>query len=106
MRRLLVKLVVVVMLAIGTTGCSAQTVQLWWNLNGGASRPLSSAQAQAIADQINQQCHPSYWPCLGYSSDYDCAGGSGNGPSYTGVVFVIGSDDYGLDADHDGVGCE
>ncbi len=106
MRQVLVKLLVVLVLAIGTTGCSAQTVMIWWNANGGASRPLTQAQAQAFADAINQQCHPSYWTCLPYSSDYDCAGGSGNGPSYTGVVFVIGPDDYGLDADHDGVGCE
>jgi hypothetical protein len=40
-------------------------------------------------------------------SDVDCAGGSGNGPSYVqGPVRVIGADVYGLDADHDGIGCE
>ena len=39
--------------------------------------------------------------------DYDCAGGSGNGPNYVyGTVRVIGSDIYGLDADGDGYGCE
>jgi hypothetical protein len=41
------------------------------------------------------------------SSDVDCAGGSGNGPAYVqGPVTVTGADVYGLDADHDGVGCE
>jgi hypothetical protein len=41
------------------------------------------------------------------ASDVDCAGGSGNGPAYVqGPVEVIGADIYGLDADHDGVGCE
>jgi hypothetical protein len=41
------------------------------------------------------------------ASDVDCAGGSGNGPAYVvGPVKVIGSDIYGLDADHDGFGCE
>jgi hypothetical protein len=40
------------------------------------------------------------------ASDYDCAGGSGNGPEYTGTVTVVGEDHYGLDADSDGVGCE
>jgi hypothetical protein len=40
------------------------------------------------------------------ASDYDCAGGSGDGPKYTGRVDVVGSDPYGLDADGDGVGCE
>jgi hypothetical protein len=36
----------------------------------------------------------------------DCAGGSGNGPAYTGRVRVIGRDIYGLDRDHDGIACE
>lgn len=40
------------------------------------------------------------------ASDYDCAGGSGNGPLYTGPVRVIGNDHYGLDSDGDGLGCE
>lgn len=53
-------------------------------------------------------CHPSYeGACLDPSSpDYDCAGGSGDGPDYTGPVRVVGPDDYGLDADGDGYGCE
>jgi resuscitation-promoting factor RpfB len=39
--------------------------------------------------------------------DVDCQGGSGNGPSYvTGPVTVVGDDVYGLDADHDGIGCD
>jgi hypothetical protein len=40
------------------------------------------------------------------ASDVDCAGGSGNGPEYTGRVRVIGPDVYGLDRDGDGIGCE
>lgn len=51
-------------------------------------------------------CHPSYDPCLPIVSDIDCEGGSGNGPYYTGPVRVIGPDDYGLDHDGDGFGCE
>jgi hypothetical protein len=40
-------------------------------------------------------------------SDYDCAGGSGNGPYYVrGPFRVVGSDHYGLDSDHDGIACE
>jgi len=54
-----------------------------------------------------QQCHPSYSGCLNpNASDYDCAGGSGNGPYYTGRVRVIGPDVFGLDRDRDGWGCE
>jgi hypothetical protein len=53
-------------------------------------------------------CHPSYTgACLDpNASDYDCAGGSGNGPKYTGTVIVVGPDVFGLDADGDGIGCE
>lgn len=52
-------------------------------------------------------CHPEYSGCLKASaSDYDCAGGSGNGPYYTGPVQVYGSDPFGLDRDNDGWGCE
>ncbi len=53
-------------------------------------------------------CHPSYkGACLDpNASDYDCAGGSGNGPLYTGRVQVVGPDVFGLDADGDGWGCE
>ena len=40
------------------------------------------------------------------SPDYDCAGGSGNGPDYTGTVQVVGVDEYDLDADGDGIGCD
>jgi hypothetical protein len=47
-----------------------------------------------------------YDPCLPPASDYDCVGGSGDGPKYTGQVLVIGTDIYDLDADNDGVGCE
>jgi resuscitation-promoting factor RpfB len=51
-------------------------------------------------------CTPGYSPCLPIASDYDCAGGSGNGPKYvSGTVRVTGSDPYGLDANHDGIGC-
>jgi hypothetical protein len=51
-------------------------------------------------------CHLSYDPCVPIASDVDCLGGSGNGPVYTGTVRVIGFDEYGLDDDGDGVGCE
>ena len=40
-------------------------------------------------------------------SDYDCAGGTGDGPGYVyGSVRIVGADQYDLDADNDGVGCE
>lgn len=58
-------------------------------------------------DELAEQCHPSYDPCLDPSQyDYDCEGGSGDGPAYTGTVTVSGYDEYGLDDDGDGIGCE
>jgi hypothetical protein len=64
-------------------------------------------QEAAAAAAAEQSCHPSYDPCLDpNSSDYDCDGGSGDGPDYTGPVTVKGDDPYGLDSDGDGYGCE
>lgn len=58
-------------------------------------------------EELASQCHPSYSPCLDPAPyDYDCAGGSGDGPAYTGTVEVQGYDEYGLDDDGDGIGCE
>jgi hypothetical protein len=51
-------------------------------------------------------CTPGYSPCLPQASDYDCAGGTGDGPKYTGPVRVYGSDPYGLDDDSDTYGYE
>jgi hypothetical protein len=61
------------------------------------------AEAQAV-----RGCNANYTPCVPDDAvDVDCQGGSGNGPSYvTGPVTVVGDDVYGLDADHDGIGCE
>lgn len=58
------------------------------------------------APQPPSNCTPGYSPCLPPASDYDCAGGTGDGPEYTGFVRVTGSDPYGLDSDGDGFGCE
>jgi hypothetical protein len=79
------------------------------------SRALVGAAVLAVialgqpADAKKRKCHPSYkGACLKMNAgDYDCAGGSGNGPNYVrGPVRVVGSDPFRLDADHDGVGCE
>ncbi len=52
-------------------------------------------------------CNANYDPCVPVDSDVDCAGGSGNGPSYVaGPVRVVGSDPYGLDRDGDRLGCD
>jgi hypothetical protein len=56
-----------------------------------------------------RNCDPSYPDvCLNPNAeDYDCAGGSGNGPLYVeGPISVSAPDPFGLDANGDGVGCE
>ena len=70
-----------------------------------ARRQAAAVQAAKAAQARN--CNPNYSGCLDPNAyDYDCEGGSGDGPSYTGLVEVIGSDEYRLDADGDGIGCE
>jgi PASTA domain len=54
-------------------------------------------------------CDPSYpGVCLHTGiGDYDCAGGSGNGPNYVdGPIRVRPPDPFGLDRDGNGWGCE
>jgi hypothetical protein len=64
-------------------------------------------EAEEAEAEAASECDPNYSGCLDpYSPDYDCAGGSGDGPDYTGTVSVFGEDHYGLDSDSDGVGCE
>lgn len=71
-----------------------------------AAQARAAAQASAAASQA-PDCTPGYDPCIPPGDDVDCAGGSGNGPRYVeGPITVTGSDPYGLDRDHDGIGCE
>jgi hypothetical protein len=60
----------------------------------------------AVAAAPTGGCDPNYSGCVPIASDVDCAGGSGNGPAYTGPVQVTGVDVYELDSDGDGVACE
>ena len=68
-----------------------------------APKPEPTTKASAAP-----ACHPSYvGACLDpTAADYDCIGGSGNGPEYTGRVTVVGPDVFDLDRDGDGIGCE
>jgi hypothetical protein len=69
---------------------------------------LASRRAQEEAEQAASQCDPNYaGACLDpNSADYDCEGGSGDGPDYTGTVRVVGADPYDLDRDGDGIACD
>ncbi|HTR74173.1 MAG TPA: hypothetical protein VMH33_02805 [Solirubrobacterales bacterium] len=56
-----------------------------------------------------EACDPNYeGACLHDGiGDYDCAGGSGDGPNYVeGPIYVVGADPFGLDEDGDGIACE
>ncbi|HET9197937.1 MAG TPA: hypothetical protein VFN92_06775 [Solirubrobacterales bacterium] len=71
---------------------------------------LVAIEEEELAEQeeeLASECNPNYSGCLDPNSyDYDCASGSGDGPDYTGTVEVLGYDEYGLDDDGDGIGCE
>jgi membrane protein involved in colicin uptake len=71
-----------------------------------AEREAALAAKRAAAAQPS--CDPNYsGACLDPNAyDYDCAGGSGDGPEYTGAVQVVGSDPHDLDSDGDGYACE
>jgi hypothetical protein len=73
-----------------------------------ATRGSKVIRFQYSVGSSKSSCDPNYeGACLDPTSpDYDCAGGSGNGPDYTGPVRVVGDDHFGLDADGDGEGCE
>src|SRR6476620_2134744 len=65
---------------------------------------MNAAAQPTQASHTKRKCHPSYkLKCLKPNAyDYDCIGGSGNGPLCTGLVKVVGRDVFRLDADHDG----
>jgi hypothetical protein len=70
---------------------------------------LALAATAGPASAKRHRCDPNYkGRCLRPNvSDYDCAGGSGNGPYYVSGPFrVVGYDHYRLDSDHDGIACE
>jgi hypothetical protein len=74
-----------------------------------AFAPLASAAPMSpVPQQPGSSCDSNYsGACVPIDSDVDCAGGSGNGPSYvSGPVTVVGSDIYDLDRDGNGTGCE
>ena len=74
---------------------------------GGGYRMFFNPEQATNTTSVKSNCHSSYSGCLKTNAgDYDCAGGSGNGPNYTGRVRVIGPDVFGLDRDKDGWGCE
>ena len=92
---------VLIVALLGIAGCGGGDDDVVDRPNGatGPTGPTGSAESA---------CHPNYeGECLDPSaSDYDCEGGTGDGPKYTGTVDVVGSDPYDLVADGDGTGCD
>lgn len=92
------KLLPILLVAVLAAGALAATVA--------AAGPPTSPTATVAK---KHRCDRNYsGRCLRPNvSDYDCAGGSGNGPYYVrGPFRVVGTDHYGLDSDHDGTACE
>jgi micrococcal nuclease len=75
---------------------------LWGRCSTPSSTTTDQQETTSPADGCN-----GYSPCLKSAVDYDCAGGSGDGPRYAeGPIKVTGPDPYDLDFDGDGVACE
>lgn len=62
-----------------------------------------SSGGSSSGSEPEDDCHASYDPCLPIVGDLNCADVIALGAA---PVTVVGPDDYGLDADGDGVGCE
>jgi hypothetical protein len=74
-----------------------------------ATTPAPKPAPTPSAVPAPSTCDPNYaGQCLKDGiGDYDCSGGTGNGPNYVyGTVRVVGGDPFRLDADSDGLGCE
>ena len=87
----------------------AQSLKAGRRVEVGSIVTLTVAKAKPKLPPPASNCDPNYDgqyldPTV---YDYDCAGGSGDGPKYLyGIVRVVGSDHYGMDRDGDGIGCE
>jgi micrococcal nuclease len=88
-------------------GARSSFVGLW----GAAPTPIATPEPTARATpkptpkptKKPSSCHPSYTPCLPIVGDLNCPDVRAMGKA---PVKVIGPDDYNLDRDGDGIGCE
>jgi membrane protein involved in colicin uptake len=71
------------------------------------ARAAERREAERLAAPPESNCDENYSGCLAPdASDYDCEGGSGDGPEYTGTVTVLGDDHYDLNRDDDNIACD
>ena len=84
---------------------SDESTSSWDSESTGAYDESSTAPGDEPQDEPQDEpvCHASYSPCLPVVDDLDCPDVVAMGKA---PVVVSGSDDYGLDADGDGLGCE
>jgi micrococcal nuclease len=95
-------------LFVGTEQTARSTLAgLWAATPEPTLAPVPTAAPLPIAlpapTKAASNCHPSYKPCLPIVDDLNCPDVRALGLA---PVQVIGPDDYRLDANHDGVGCE
>jgi hypothetical protein len=64
--------------------------------------PTTAAGGGSSTASSSGSCEPGYSPCLPRVADLNCS----DIPANEKPVRVTGSDPYGLDRDHDGLGCE
>ena len=94
------------LLTLAQEGAKTASLGLW---SPAASGSPGSSPATVQASPITlvggggSDCHPSYTPCLPNVTDLDCAEVVAMGAA---PVTVKGPDDYMLDAEDDGLGCE
>ena len=70
---------------------------------GGEVEESTGSSSSGPGPEPQPECHPSYQPCLPIVDDLNCPDVVALGAA---PVTVIGPDEYGLDADNDGIGCE
>jgi micrococcal nuclease len=79
----------------------------WWGECSTTASETPGASDPGAGDDSSAGACDGYSPCLPPAPDYDCAGGSGDGPKYAqGPIRVTGSDPYELDSEGDGIACE
>jgi len=81
----------------------AGAVGLWGEAPAADPAAAPTADSTPKATTGSSKCHPSYDPCLPIVGDLDCPEIRAMGKA---PVTVKGPDDYRLDRDGDGVGCE
>lgn len=113
--RFVMVLLSVMVAGLLTTNASAETCRYVFKAGQGlvdscTGEKPSNSSPRGVGPAIEQKpvCHPSYSACLKPDAvDYDCEGGTGNGPLFVkGPLQVLGDDVFGLDRNGNLTACE